>query len=100
MYKLIPFEKEEKLLQHFKIDLIVVSVLCDRIWVKLISNLNAVRQPKWSGSCLEECHCRSLEISKDTVSKRYAALYTVIVFEVEINRIIIDLRTARQQTAV
>ncbi|CAB3986950.1 Hypothetical predicted protein [Paramuricea clavata] len=35
------------------------------IWVKLISNLNAVRQAKWPGSCLEECYCRSLQISKD-----------------------------------
>ncbi|XP_028418374.1 fasciculation and elongation protein zeta-2-like [Dendronephthya gigantea] len=39
------------------------------IWVELISKLNAVRQPKWMGSCLEECFCRSLQVSKDLNEK-------------------------------
>ena len=49
-------------------DLIVMSTLVDRIWVGLVSNLNAVRQAKWADSCLQDCYYQSLQISKDIVS--------------------------------
>ena len=49
-------------------DSIVMSILVDRIWVKLVSNLNAVRQAKWTDSCLQDRYYQSLQISKDIVS--------------------------------